>query len=514
MLFQNSLYKPVYAIFIFSLPLIGFLNKINLPQINFLHLIELVLSQLFLLIFIFFFTLIINKFLKNFVSIKFIDFFILNSFIIYLLFYYKKILILFKYFDKYFLIDNFIVFTIYSLIYFFILKIIKFNKKLFYKFVLIYIFLNFLVFFYNSFDLLKQKFTPSSNNYNKNLKYKSIDLNELKKSENKSDIFIIIFDSMIDINLAEKNNIISDKSKLLNDLKINGFKYNKNYRSNYITTYLSIASILNSAYPHLPEDGRYYDRSNLFPDMISSDKKKNNFYKILDNTDRKFIWYGNDWAKCKQNNKVVCYYKKFNFLNNLKQFYSDSIFSYFFDYYQNDDLEALKFLTNISFYQDSKKKFKDNNLIYLIHIMSPHIPYIFDKKCNITQINSTEPIYYSYAYNCLIKILIKWQKELIKINDNNIVIVVGDHGWSKEETNRKFLYTKKYLESRFSSFFAYNFPDRCNNINVANSGVNIMRMILNCAENLNLNFLDDRHLISFAEDNIDFGILKNYYFNK
>ena len=52
------------------------------------------------------------------------------------------------------------------------------------------------------------------------------------------------------------------------------------------------------------------------------------------------------------------------------------------------------------------------------------------------------------------------------------------------------------FDAIFESFFAYQTPNRCKNLKVPKSLVNLMRFSLNCAENLNLEYLEDYKFLS------------------
>ena len=52
------------------------------------------------------------------------------------------------------------------------------------------------------------------------------------------------------------------------------------------------------------------------------------------------------------------------------------------------------------------------------------------------------------------------------------------------------------FDAIFETFFAYQIPNRCKNLEVPKSLVNLMRFSLNCAENLNLEYLEDYKFLS------------------
>ena len=163
----------------------------------------------------------------------------------------------------------------------------------------------------------------------------------------------------------------------------------------------------------------------------------------------------------------------------------------------------------------NKKLTQTKSDIYLIHVLSPHPPYIFDQNCNIKNklikdkdFNDFE--YYSYAYNCLIKSIGKWTDKINKINKDNMIFILGDHGWTFNESIMKKNNLKKD-ELRFSPFFAYKIPKRCQELESPKSIVNVLRFALICVGNKDLNYIEDLKFESFYESNSNYGkvFLKN-----
>ena len=85
-------------------------------------------------------------------------------------------------------------------------------------------------------------------------------------------------------------------------------------RSNYNTTYLSLASIIQLDYVVRPTSPKYYDRSNFWPYLLSKINNKPNLINLLEKNNYKFQWYGNMTASCKNYsyNKDFCSSKEFN----------------------------------------------------------------------------------------------------------------------------------------------------------------------------------------------------------
>ena len=512
-MFLNNKTPYIISIFLFVTPILAFLNKINLPQVIALNIFLISLSQFFFLIVVFFLSYLIhNLFFKK--KIEFKSFFLINSLITFLLLFFQNIKALLFFEKQNFIFDEIFAFLIFVLIYFFLIKFVKKNLNLVCRFLIIYIFLQFSHFVYNLLSInisieSQTKFVDIENNL---LRY---DISSLQENKDSANIFFIILDGMMTLDSAEKLKIIENKKAIINSLKKDNINYKENFLVNYDTTYLSIASLLEGSYPATEETRRYRTRKNFFPIFLLNQKKDNNFFKILRKTNKKFFWLGNSNASCQNNIYINCISdnKNLKFISIVSLFYFDSIYIYLFNKipYQTDNrYEAVNFLIN------PKKEFKKNE-IYLLHVLNPHPPYYLNKKCEIKndlianlKNKEMEIEYYSYAYNCLVNMAQAFANNISKINENNLVFIMGDHGWSFDyETMKKNNLEKS--ENRFKTFFSYKIPSKCNQISTPNSIVNVIRFALTCSGNMDIKYLKDLQFKSFYEGHKNYGrvFLKN-----
>ena len=510
MFFNNKTLASV-SIFLFFVPVIAFLNRVNLPQILLLDLYLILISQILLLITIFFFSFILQKFLlRNFITLK--SFFLVNSLTTYLLFFYKNLKSLF--FDKQnFLFDDILVLIIYFIIYLFLIYFVKKYLEFLLRFLIIYVFLQLGIFsinFYNSQINLEK---PDIKNNNFNFLF-GLDTNLLEENSKSSAIFFIILDGMMSLSSAEKLEIINNKKKLIDSLEENNLIYKEGFFTNYDATYLSLTSLLEGSYPILDSSKKYHNRKKFFPAFILNQRKDNNFFQILRKTNKKFYWLGNSWAFCQDNIYIRCVNSNsiYKYFSKIKLFYLDSIFIYFFNFYPYEDKskESLNFLNNTNL------KFK-NNEIYLIHVLSPRPPHFFDENCKIknrdqiSKISSNKEMeYYKYAYNCLIDVMNTFTSRINEIDKNSMVFILSDHGWKFDEKTMQN-YNLDPEDSRFNSFFSYKVPSACSKKESPNSIVNVMRFALICDGNNKIKYLEDLKFKTFYEDNPNYGkvILKN-----
>ena len=331
---------------------------------------------------------------------------------------------------------------------------------------------------------------------------------------------------MLSLDYAEKINIVN-KDHHIKQLNSNGFTYVENFSSNYIPTYLSLASVLGSDFPVTDKSEKYINHSNFFPNFLLNPKKENNFLNIITELKYKLFWTGNSHVDCIPNNYFYCFIKDFtkDYLTKLRLLYFDSIFVYILDSFINrildNEIDAEKFLSEFDIHNDLKNLIA-NKSIYLIHALKPHPPFEFDKNCNkLTtpvnqQPNREEDNYlenYKIAYNCTLKIVNNWISKKSLNKDDTITFIFGDHGWHFDEKTMKKVkdeYNLNELDYRLSIYFAYQIPQRCKNLNVPKSSVNLMRFALNCAENLDYEFLEDKKYINFSPGHKNYGRVKEY----
>lgn len=495
---KNNRFLFSISIIFFFVPLLAFLNKINLPQILLIDVYFILLFQIFFCLLAISISFIFYKiFIKKYLN--FFHFFFCNSIIFYLLFFFNDLKSLI-YDRQNFYLDEIITVSIYIAIYFLLIYIQKKKLDLLVRFIVIFIILQMVNFSINFYNVQGTINNDEENNLGAS---HHLNISLLKKNSSNENIFFIVLDGMMSLDSAEKLKIIDSKENIVKSLKKNNMKYNDNFFTNYDQTYLSISSLLQGSYPVTETSKRYTNRRNFFPSSIVNQNKDNEFFKILRKTNKKFYWLGNSWAGCLNNIYINCL--KSNQFNKLISktmlFYYDSIFIYIFNIFLNTDETN----SAIDFFNNSSLPLTKNS-IFLIHVMSPHPPYFFDKNCKINletnslNIKNTEVENYSYAYNCLINIIKKWSSE----TDDNMIFIFGDHGWSFKEDYMSKNNVDGY-ENRFKAFFSYKVPSRCKDIKAPNSIVNIMRFALICSGNTELKYLQDLKFKTFTELNPDYG---------
>lgn len=507
------------------LPIILHLNEINLRQYNLSNIIHLFTTQIILSLIIFILSLVINSLIfKKF----FFEILLCNFVVFYLSFYYIQILNIenFRILNNYYyLLDNIFTLLIYVVIYLIIFfSLIKYKKgtKIFFLYLLIF---NFIFGVYNM-DPLDNSIKITDMSYKSTNK---IDVNSIKilEDKKKTNVFLIVLDGMINLEKAEKEKIIISKNELINKLEQSNFLTNNLFNANYHWTYVSIKSLLYGDYPVTEESPIYKNRKSFFSHIMLN--KDNLFYQIINKLDMNFFWIGNEYEPCNGTLENECFYNYKNentFIPNLifttESFYKKSIFSYIYYYFLNNIKKDL-FISAYDFLENSKKSlsvsFKKNNdkaNFYFIHVLKPHDPYDLDQNCNKIQKktgNFDVKTYYGYNYKCVLEKVLKWEKKFLNNQEENIVIVLGDHGWKIHSYEIK---AKEYFSNNIENikarmnnvFFSYKIPKKCNAIKVPNSHVNVMRFILKCLEANNPEYLEDKQYITWHEGDKDYGKTK------
>lgn len=485
---------------IFNLPLVQFFHENNLKQILLNDLINIFFYHF--LLFIFFFISIVVFYNKFQIKINKKAFFLTSFIFYYLIFYYYLIKNGILYFSSNYInlgiLLDVIIFILYLTIFFYFLYFLK-KEKIF------YIFKIFLIFFLtlNYFVFLKEITKIYHNNKNQ----QNLVNNEHEMKLNKANIYYIIFDGMISLDNAKQNNFIKDKQKVIENFNKKKAKYLENSISNYSTSYLSIASILQADYPIKENDIKYKNRFNFFPYNLTNNNNDIFLLDALKKVKKNFIWIGNDWATCKDNNKkylIKCTDNKNNGIQILTKFYSSTPFKKLFysAFYNPQDV---KFLNNTETFLNSI--ISENNF-YFIHLLIPH-DTILNKECavnkNEKKVSNKEN--YKIQYNCSIN-KISEILDLINKKDKNekIIIISADHGWSFLKSEN--INNEKYNQERSEIFNLIQAPDRCNQEDwhlEIKSPINNIRFALNCIHNMNLPYLKNKHFISFYESSEKYG---------
>ena len=354
----------------------------------------------------------------------------------------------------------------------------------------------------------------NKNDFNKNNYLKSDIFNNKKIFESsyiKPNIYLIIMDGMTSLKYANEFLEVNHNSHK-NFLFKNGFKYYDSY-SNYNTTYLSMAAIMELNYIIKPNDEKYYDRKNFWPLILSNKKNKPNLIKILEDNDFIFKWYGNITSSCKNYsyNKNFCpedelnstYYVFNTFYSNtpiiiiLRKFFPKLMLNYYGDK-----------VDSISNFINSKQIYK--NSFTLIHHLSPHPPYIYNSDCSIKKklqstVSTVDSDGYRDAYLCSLKKIEELIQYLNKFDPSAHVLITADHGWNLDENKSKNKIEKIREKSQIYSSFKVNETCKIHKPREFDL-INSIRYLVGCSLNLKPVFLKREIFYGFQEqDKENFG---------
>jgi hypothetical protein len=313
------------------------------------------------------------------------------------------------------------------------------------------------------------------NNYNKK---------NLLNNFSNINIYYFIFDGMMSLEQATKNEILldQDKEQIISNFKKEDIIYIPESHSNYSTTYLSIHSLFDMNYI-LDEKSEKYSYANkefMFPFTFIDEKNYPKVINILNNLKTKFYWIGNENQSCTNSKFIKCISSSnANVIYLLTEFYNLTPLKYILKYYKikkEDTLIIEKpelFFENISAIIKNKNS---KNKFLFFHLILPHSIkvggeriFVYDKNCIYSQVNKLN---YQNSYLCAIKTMLKIKKEIDKFDkEEKIIIFSADHGWNINEINNNEipividnelnLNRKKDIEDRAAIINFISAPKRC-----------------------------------------------------
>ncbi len=503
-IFANDgfLKKIIFLTLLFFLPFILFLNETNLPQLEFEEIQIIFYSQLFFLSFIVIFSFLIYKslFTKFYNNINFKSFLTIIFILYYFSFYYNEKFtsnlqnIIFEgfYFSAFIFLIIFI--------FFFLILLNIFNRSTEVRnsltfFIKIFLILNYLIFIYDVGNYFKITNYYKNDNNSKLIKNQNFISNKTQSI----DIYFVILDGMMSLNNAEDLGIVN-KKKTIKDLNNIGGIISSNSITNYNTTTLSLTSIFELDYFIKDGKNQYYEMNKLFPKMLNN---KTPLIKILKDINRDFYWVGNEWAYCKEKENINCLVQdNTKIYISLNKFYKNNPLIHFInkvrDYFFNKSnyyLDSFDLFFNTSRTLDAiNVNLSNNDKFFFIHLYKPHGPYLFDTDCNILKNENNNKLQgYSNNYSCVLSGIPNFVNKInTRSNKKNIFFFIGDHGW--------FKYRKEVFNLIISG--------SCNlDKNLPKSMINVIRFALNCSDNLQLKFLEDKYYNSkyIYKDNGIFG---------
>lgn len=267
-------------------------------------------------------------------------------------------------------------------------------------------------------------------------------LKPVKKAD-APDIYYIIFDRYANSSIL-KNQYNFDNGPFIDFLKSRGFYVAENSFANYPRTYLSLASSLNLDYlddlvKRIGESATDY--TPVF-DMV----KDNKVGRFLKSSGYRYIYFGDWWTPTQANylaDENINLYANSN--EFLRKFAKTTIFSHLVgDYWKGNKLfgifqDRIYENTNYKFEKFDTVASKKSPKFIFAHMLFPHHPYLFDKKCKKVDPKRSEPEEKKYLeqLQCANTKIMKMVDTILKNSKKPpIIILQSDEGpYKTDEMN-------------------------------------------------------------------------------
>lgn len=337
------------------------------------------------------------------------------------------------------------------------------------------------------------------------------------------DIYYIVPDSHSSPEVL-KNYYHYDSGEFINFLKSKGFFVASKNTSNYPKTFLSVTSTLNMEY--LDYLSVYSDSTEQL--IINPLIENNNVVRFLKSLGYKYYHIGSWWKPTSSNRlaDVNYIYKpdKFSDFNEfsyalLKSTAIGPLFTKFLpESMVGESEEETKNRVNFQFEKLDRTVKNQGPKFVFIHIMSPHIPFVFKSNCEFTDFKETEnkPEEENYA-NQVSCIDTKIEKAIDNIINNSenppVILLQSDEG--DQILNRKLTppdnwksASPELIKEKFPVLSAYYLPGvSTQSLYDSITPVNAFRIIFNqyfltnlpLLPDKNYIFLDTKHYYDFKE---------------
>ena len=338
------------------------------------------------------------------------------------------------------------------------------------------------------------------------------EINSIKESKlNGQNIYYIIMDSMMSLELAAKINIINEiQSK--NELQQLDLTYVDQSYSSYNQSFLTIASIMEIDYPTTEITPPWTNKKSFFPMMMYQNKKSILLPNLINKLGSKFTWVGNvhrpclEWEDQSWNCTYPDFVKKLRVL--IRTIYYNTPLEKFVYYVfaEGRDLRLSYYLEYME-----KSKTENNSKFVFIDLMLPHVPFNVTKNCDPRAENKNRYEGYKESYQCALKEISDFTKYISKNDPKAIIVFQGDHGFVIPEKikTRKDKITYEELLYRASIFNAVKAPKECfKKFGKPHTSVNTVRFVLNCAHGLNLPYRETVHYRSSKDNTYSRNVFK------
>ncbi len=346
-------------------------------------------------------------------------------------------------------------------------------------------------------------------------------ISNIKPVYNKKNIYFIIMDEMISLDLAEHMEIVKEEKEIERFKKLN-LNYIPDTISSYSGTHYTITSILKM--DNILNKEQKIKTGGLYPAILNQTKVNVPLVDFLNTKGYDFYFVGNyahtcnefaeqNWrciSKSDYRNflklfKVIYYYFSFNLLEIFD--YRSFIKKFFTDYdifYEGGQRNLKYFLNEI---KQNNELLNSRNNFFMIHQLSPHTPFTVDENCNEVSYKQFggklyEEVYEGYkaSYKCVLKEIKQFMRYVNENDPDSVVVIQGDHGTYISD-RPQLTFDKKFFRAKiFNAIYA---PLECKEIILSsNTSINSIRFALNCVFDSNFEYLNKTHSI-ITDDGIE-----------
>jgi len=325
----------------------------------------------------------------------------------------------------------------------------------------------------------------------------------VKDNEFKRNIYYIILDGYANSNIL-KEVYSYDNSSFLDYLDQKGFYIASNSRSNYATTFLSLASSLNMKYVNYLSDevGKNSTDRSIPYDMI----KRNKVMQFLKLNGYRFVHFSSGWGATDFNKQAevnIRCGKGNEFYSILVKTTILSVFEKSFNFLKTDARNRI--LCTFSKLSNLEKVEKPT--FVFAHIISPHPPYLFgpngeiilDSEFSLSGNTWSEKEAYINQLIYVNKLVKKFlDKVLSQSKFPPIIVIQADHGTASSFVNKDDAgaynnFNKGNFKERMGILNIYYFPDKeYSALYDSITPVNSFKIIMNQYFNTDYSLLDDK----------------------
>jgi hypothetical protein len=283
--------------------------------------------------------------------------------------------------------------------------------------------------------------------------------------------------------------------------------YITNSKSNYLMTFMTMASIFKVDYPVLTGDNLFSDRSSFYPSVLTSAVAPN-LPQILNSLNYELVLVGNSWSGCADQH-INCFKPQPIFNPSSYAFLQSTILSSYLSKYEESFTLGYDAITPFlggyrGLLNHGKSKF------FVLHHFPPHPPHIFDEFCSpgsgSTEWGPAED--YVKSILCVNLMIENLVNDILVKDPNSIIVIMSDHGpsvdlkWEESIAN----WSDAQINIRAGIINAIKAPGECKKFFRDDlAQINTIRFVLACIARLEPNYVDEFVVLTTYEKNPDYG---------